>query len=1060
MSSEEARKRTKFGVLVGLLVAAVVVSGFLVLFDTLARRIERSSKVLDVVDIQSPSTLALKVRRLAAFPGRKVVLLGDSLVAGQVLAEHGDKDWRQHTISKLLQERYDGVQPGSTMVMNLGMNGILPADLETLSDSLIELRPDAVIMDISLRSFSMDFAAADAMCSRPWLRPGLKFDQAGGLVSLSDASGISSFDRALIELWPSYRIRDFVQARWLKGEPKDLAWALRNRIEKSGAEQETAGPAAEMRLLLQVRGRYASANLEAANPQFEAWLRTLRKLKAAKLKTIVFYATETPRLLPSLMEPEQYNLLAGKLERSAGEGAPIVSYLPANPVLTDDQFLDHVHVDADGNRIYAASLWRALTGAPAASRSLELDIKPFIETIVPDRVELGRLTDFRLAASPDFKETNPRFDLQDYPVLSVESRGPRPPREIIFFYHWWDKSGATMGGAHDSYHMLRSPPDEDDLRPPAVGDPSGQQASEKTYIDLYSGIPSRRNAQKVAFFVQDVLQRGGSHNTEAQITLFGQKIARSDLAEGAEVVKSTQQGLQTGDVAQDVVFGKIAAKDIVGQGAHFQISGVSTVYCLKGNHDIERVASEYLIGSMLPQVVGYQTSDGEFRTLYFSNADLVELHFDQVRGLLDVNAYSYDFRERTTRVSTEDRDADLRRVHRNLGVVNKLPDAKLGIVHTRSRIMAFPLWQPNGNMAALAITEHADYTGVSQDMLTMYGMDAPKLVEGRGILGNHIPVTKSMFPVGPDIKFTGRTQSSPTQGMFVQSSLEGSAELLAQVREYEGAGHEVEVGIHCISSSWPNNQRTPEALDRVLTEFAEFKPVTWVDHGGPECLWESGWDSNSKYYIVPVLKKHGVKYLNSLGDKYSIRTNMIADDGPSNILFYSPGLDDDFDDDWKPLFFATAQFTFGKGDFTKDHIRDIVRARGVINVHTYLPYAALMFEPGAEGTVNLKDNPWYNDQLSNLAAAGKEGDLYLATNRKLNGYIWQVRGISYFTSGGTIHLHNPSKAPVDGLTVGFRDLAPPKRANKPTIAGISPIGQRERDGVSYAWFNLPAGFSE
>jgi hypothetical protein len=351
------------GFIRGLALCAGAVAVVLFLVDILvAGRLESSSLATDVIDIQTPSAFAAKARRLAEFRGKKIILLGDSLVAGQVMREHGDTKWRRHTLSALLQRHFDRTERGKTLVMNLGMNGIQPADLETQVEALLPMQPDVIVIDISLRSFSKDFAAADKVYSRPWLRPGLALDAKGQLLQVAGEGGLGgALDRALFNSWITYRIRDMVRSRLLQGEPRDLAQGLRTWLESAGASKAIAGPAAEMRLLLQVRGRYASATLEPGNPQLDAWGRMLSKLEAAGQRAIVFYATESPRLLPSLIDREDYDRLLAELDGTVRRhGGERVTYLAANPGIPDEMFLDHVHVDVRGNRIYAESLLQAM----------------------------------------------------------------------------------------------------------------------------------------------------------------------------------------------------------------------------------------------------------------------------------------------------------------------------------------------------------------------------------------------------------------------------------------------------------------------------------------------------------------------------------------------------------------------------------------------------------------------------------------------------------------------------------------------------------------------------
>ena len=64
-------------------------------------------------------------------------------------------------------------------------------------------------------------------------------------------------------------------------------------------------------LLIKAKRRYAGINLDKDNPQREALSQVIEELKAAKQKSIVFYATENPDAITSLVDPDQHerNLL-------------------------------------------------------------------------------------------------------------------------------------------------------------------------------------------------------------------------------------------------------------------------------------------------------------------------------------------------------------------------------------------------------------------------------------------------------------------------------------------------------------------------------------------------------------------------------------------------------------------------------------------------------------------------------------------------------------------------------------------------------------------------------
>jgi hypothetical protein len=1018
--------------------------------------------ITDVVDIRTPATFAAKVRHLASQPGKKIVLLGDSLVAGQTMRDYGDSNWRQNTISADIQRRFDAVEPKNASVMNLAMNGVLPADLESMVDGLLLTKPEFMVINVSLRSFSRDFAAPEAQNSRDWLKAGVKFRPDGSILRLPNQYGpASSIERLLLNRWTTYRLRDLLRARFMEGEPKDLLQRLRAGIASKNTAAPQSGPAAEMRLLLQVRGRYANATLDDANPQYAAWTRMLEKLKAANQKTIIFYGTESPRLLPGLIDPALHAKLTDQLKLSVTRHGDIFRYIDPNQGLKDDVFLDHVHVNAAGSKIYGENIFAAMT-MPEKKRtsfgqSLNLKFTPFFEQVAAERTELGRITDFSTAASPVDNAANPRFDLQGFPVLSVETRSTSPNRDIMFLYHWWDKNGVPMG-VRDSYHMLRASVVPKENYPEEIRNALSASGEPAEYIDVFSGIPARFGATRTAFFLQDSSMGAMRGNTEKSLTLYGQSIHRDAGVAPLDVTTRTiehQSASSTPDLTKIVQFPSAEGTDISGRGVQFEVTNVAAVFTLKANHDlVSHVKSEeLLLGSMLPQVIGYRTEEEEFRTLSFSNADLIKINFDADARKMNIEVYAYEFRERSTRGSMSFPNKENRRIHPNLGLVSKLPEQSITISHSRSDKLSFPLWQPNGAMAAFAVTEHADFVGIAQDTLTMYGSSEAKIVEGQGFLGNRIPLTKTIFPAGQPVPFAARTASTDVAGNFIQATVEGDPNFIKTLRDFRNAGFNVEIGIHCVGTSTISSMRRTAYVKKAIASVAEFKPVTWVDHGGPDCLWESGWDPKSEHYIIPALKEHGFKYVNMLGDKYDGRLNMIADNQPSNLLFYSVGLDDNLKDDWKPFVFNTVPIGFGKSEFTPEHIQQIVRARGLINIHTYLPFESLMFEIQPDGTKLLKANPWYNQLLANIAAAARSGEMHLATTETLNDYMLKVRSLHVYARGSTLYTLNPKRQAISGLTIGYRSMLE-NGGVEASLDSANSKGKSTRDGANYVWFDL------
>ena len=153
-----------------MLKAAVCVLGLLIVADSVTKYLFWESNVaLDIVDIQSSNILQIKLDAIRRFEGRKIVFLGDSLMYGRSMEQHGDLKWRQSTLCAVIRKFIDNEDSEDPILtINLAMNGALPTDLEKLSYVLEPLDPDLIVMDLSLRSFSEDFGQAETMSSRGW----------------------------------------------------------------------------------------------------------------------------------------------------------------------------------------------------------------------------------------------------------------------------------------------------------------------------------------------------------------------------------------------------------------------------------------------------------------------------------------------------------------------------------------------------------------------------------------------------------------------------------------------------------------------------------------------------------------------------------------------------------------------------------------------------------------------------------------------------------------------------------------------------------------------------
>lgn len=341
-----------------VLLVAVALLVLLAGFDLVLGAVANRTRLLeDVVDIQSPATLFAKIDYFSRFDGLRVVFLGDSVVYGGTLREHNDRRWRRHNPARLLRNRLEAEFPGRKVcVMNLGLNGALPADLEQVARLMRNVRVDLWLFDVNLRSFSADFASPSALLSRPWLS---RLDLADGRFHLQPGetwserleTGLSSL---LVNTSSLVRMHDFLQFRTLEGPPADRLRALRNRWSKP----DNSGLDGELLLLLKARQRFDSITLKPDHPQRQALERLLGGLVNRRQKVVVFYARENPEVLEDLIERNRYKDLTSELRRVVEQYPPeTVAYVPGVEAIPPESYLDHVHVDFAGYRILIEHLW-------------------------------------------------------------------------------------------------------------------------------------------------------------------------------------------------------------------------------------------------------------------------------------------------------------------------------------------------------------------------------------------------------------------------------------------------------------------------------------------------------------------------------------------------------------------------------------------------------------------------------------------------------------------------------------------------------------------------------
>lgn len=346
--------------------ATIVIVAVLAIFDLVIAQTIQTKVINRVVDIQTESTLKAKLDHLGRFKGKKVVLIGDSVVLGLTLKDTGDANWESKTLTAQLQRRLEAAYPGEPiLVMNLALNGALPADLDRLVEMVLPAKPDLIICDVGLRGFSDDFAYPQSTYSRNWLK---RPDPAGKPRGINRyLTGVRTkinrgVNEPLRKNWRVLNLRDLGAQAYLCGDVRQYLAGQREKL-RTGLEGLYEEPlddlgADELELVLKARTRFDTVHLNEKHPQQRAMVVMMSRLREANQPALIFYARENPELRDQVLRPERYYELRTELDALiASHIGPRTRYVPGVSTLDAGLYLDLVHVDAEGFRRMIDAFW-------------------------------------------------------------------------------------------------------------------------------------------------------------------------------------------------------------------------------------------------------------------------------------------------------------------------------------------------------------------------------------------------------------------------------------------------------------------------------------------------------------------------------------------------------------------------------------------------------------------------------------------------------------------------------------------------------------------------------
>ena len=341
----------------GIVAALAVFTGA----DVLIRGFANSTRLAaQSIDIQAPDTYLAKLALVHHFPGRAIAVIGDSQIVGHAMAEHGDTNWRQHTLDRALSEKLAANPPTSEyFAVNFGANGLLPADIEVMAGDIANAGAAAIVFNIGLRSFSAAFNKPDTEFARPWLKT-LCRDTHPSLPRTCDGAGISGrIQEFLAQHWRLYQLLGMLEDRFIGGRLRDALVNLTTEALSGAGSSEDMDDV--LLLMLRARARFASVSFDKSHLQARALARTLLALRRLSIPTVIYYSAENPVQFSEVMDLERAaRNRSALLFAVSSYASPQLIVAPPIDMPAED-FLDYMHVNADGYRIVAAHLFVDLT---------------------------------------------------------------------------------------------------------------------------------------------------------------------------------------------------------------------------------------------------------------------------------------------------------------------------------------------------------------------------------------------------------------------------------------------------------------------------------------------------------------------------------------------------------------------------------------------------------------------------------------------------------------------------------------------------------------------------
>ncbi|MGI8527807.1 MAG: hypothetical protein ACR2K5_16870 [Pseudolabrys sp.] len=504
-----------------------------------------------------------------------------------------------------------------------------------------------------------------------------------------------------------------------------------------------------------------------------------------------------------------------------------------------------------------------------------------------------------------------------------------------------------------------------------------------------------------------------------------------------------------------------ADNPILASGVKITLTDVSAAEYLDRTHRWQPLSAAMTFGSMHPNCFTINPGAGS-KLLWFGGDDMVIAACDAEAKILEIEIFDFHLCEHHLLVEGQVKTVEqaseipLLRENPNLGLRVKDAPAEMMLGCGGGQYGLSPCWQPNGCVATVILTEHADFQEVETDLVVFYGSAELPSSDGRGMAAYGLPMTKTIFITGNDYSFVNVVDGAEVQ--FTQQSYLGNAQFKALIDSYIEKHVPFEFGLHTAGT----RSHTAAEAAGALQQCGRLNLKVWTDHGAVESdIMRSGWNSaQPDHYILDLLRQYRIFTLWADGDYLSgpgarQDYNLVRENSPSPILFSADGLN--APDQTKPFSVFTTLPGPLEIQLTGAGLQKLVADRGITITHSYLAYSLIDFSGSTKEHRKMNLKPEALTLFQELSDSRAKGDLHVTTIAAWRDYIDAMRSLQIVGQPETaFEVRNPG-AEIKGATFvcAPRQIvdALPKFAND---RGVE-IASRNRDGQTYFWLDLPSG---